>query len=173
MPMQDTAITVDQREKAILRLLQDYVEAVDTKDLDRWTEFFADEASYIVTNQENLARSVEGNTRPVGYAHDHNKDRIHDRVTLIRKAWAGHYDDYQPRHVLSMPVIDLAEDEDTATVRANVSVYITEPSITGSRLLAVGQYRDEVTFTDEGPKFASKLVVLDTNVLPRYFIYPL
>ena len=38
---------------------------------------------------------------------------------------------------------------------------------------AVGQYRDEIVFTDDGARFRSKLVLLDTNVLPRYFIYPL
>lgn len=166
MPATETA------ERAALRLLQEYVELVDGKDLDGWADAFADDASYIVTTQENLARR-EGQGLPVGFVHDHSKDRILDRVTLIRKAWSGHYDDYQPRHVLSTSLVDAHDGEDALSLRTNLSIYITEPNIPGSRVLAVGQYRDVVVFTDDGPRFRSKLVVLDTSTLPRYFIYPL
>jgi salicylate 5-hydroxylase small subunit len=170
--MPQTDIAAEQRERAALRLVHDYAEVVDSKDLDAWIELFAEEASYIVTSQDNLARRA-GERSPIGYVHDHTKDRIHDRVTLIRQAWAGHYDDYQPRHVLSSVAVDVGEDGDTASARTGLAIYVTEPNIPGSRLLAVGEYRDEIVFTDEGARFASKLLVLDTNVLPRYFIYPL
>jgi 3-phenylpropionate/cinnamic acid dioxygenase small subunit len=166
-------LALEARERSAQRLLDAYVEAVDSKDLDRWVGLFAEEASYIVTSRDNFEIAEQRGLRPVGFVHDHSHDRILDRVTLIRKAWEGHFDDYQPRHVLSPCTIDPIEDEDAVSLRASVAIYITEPGIPASRLLAVGQYRDVVAFTGDGPRFRSKLVLLDTTTLPRYFVYPL
>jgi hypothetical protein len=45
--------------------------------------------------------------------------------------------------------------------------------VAGSRLLTTGEYEDEVTFIEGEPKFREKRVILDADVLPRYFVYPL
>jgi hypothetical protein len=41
------------------------------------------------------------------------------------------------------------------------------------RLLAVGEYRDTVTFADGTARFRVKSVILDNSVLQDVFVYPL
>jgi hypothetical protein len=58
-------------------------------------------------------------------------------------------------------------------MRVSFAVYIAEQGRSGSQLLATGVYFDTVVFEDGQPKFGSKKVVVDSDVLPRYFVYPL
>jgi 3-phenylpropionate/cinnamic acid dioxygenase small subunit len=148
-------------------LQQEYVRVVDGVDLELWPTLFAREASYIVTSRENLERG-----HALAYVLDDSRDRIHDRVTYIQKVWKDHYNGYWPRHIIGPSVVTGSDGEDLQ-IETNVAIYISEPEEIGSRLLAVGVFRDAVTFEQGEAKFASKLVVLDTTVMPRYFVYPL
>jgi 3-phenylpropionate/cinnamic acid dioxygenase small subunit len=160
------AVAPDRLRQAEL-LQQEYVRVVDGVDLERWPTLFAREASYVVTSRENLERG-----HALAYVLDDSRSRIEDRVTYVEKVWKGHYNSYWPRHILG-PSAVTATDEETLEMETPLAVYISEPEEIGSRLLAVGVFRDIVTFEQGEAKFASKLVVLDTTVMPRYFVYPL
>jgi 3-phenylpropionate/cinnamic acid dioxygenase small subunit len=144
-----------------------YVRTVDGQDMTAWPQLFAAEASYAVTTRENVERGLA-----LALVLDDSRDRIEDRVTYITKVWDGHYNAYWPRHILG-PSMMTGERGPDLELETPLAVYITEPGEVGSRLLAVGVYRDLVTFEDGSAKFRSKQVVLDTSVLPRYFVYPL
>ena len=163
------------REQAARELLARYVRVVDDPDrIEEWPELFAEEAEYRVVTRENLEAGL-----PVSVVCDDSKDRIRDRVTVIREFWGAggrledrHYNQVRPRHVVG-PVWTEPQDDGTVRVVANFAVWGTLAADPAPRLLAVGEYRDLVTFTDRGPRFRSKWVVLDTGVLQDAFVYPL
>ena len=110
---------------------------------------------------------------------DDSKDRIVDRVTIIREFWGAggraadrHYNDAWPWHVVGPVWVELNESGD-ALVGANFAVYQSVQVDVTPRLLAVGEYRDVIEFSGATPKFKSKKVILDTSVLQDVFVYPL
>ncbi|MDA8072490.1 MAG: nuclear transport factor 2 family protein [Actinomycetota bacterium] len=152
---------------AVVALVDRYVEAVDGRDMRAWADLFAQEASYVVVSRENVERGL-----PLALVMDHSRDRIEDRVTSVTKVWAGHINDYWPRHMISNLDVNI-DTPSSGGVRANFALFVTEPDEIGSRLLAVGRYEDQVTLEGGVARFSSKKVVLDTTVLPRYFVYPI
>lgn len=153
---------------AIVQLLSDYVKVVDSRDIHQWPDLFADAASYQVISRENHDRGW-----PASFVLDDSRQRILDRVTYVHEVWRNAVNDYTPRHFISLPELRLLEQETTEyALEASVCVYMT--TLRGeSKLLAVGTYEDRVAVGDGSARFISKKVILDTAVLPRYFIYPL
>lgn len=159
---------VRQKQEAILNLINEYVRIVDSRKIEDWPGLFAEEAAYAVVTRENYDRGL-----PMALILDDSHDRIKDRVVYITKVWAGHYNDYYPRHILSnISIATFNPDDSQVAVTANMAVYITEPE-GNTYLLAVGQYLDTVVFEGNVVKLKEKKIILDTNVLPRYFVYPL
>lgn len=155
--------------RAVGDLLDRYVGVVDDRRIEDWPALFAPEASYSVVTRENVERGLR-----VALVLDDTRARINDRVRYIQDVWEGHFNDYYPRHVLSRTVF-VGDDDPPGgivTARTSFAVYLTEPGST-STLLAVGEYADRVTLAGGEARFVEKRVVLDTSVLPRYFVYPL
>ncbi|MCS7236258.1 MAG: aromatic-ring-hydroxylating dioxygenase subunit beta [Armatimonadota bacterium] len=163
------------REQAARELLARYVRVVDDPDrVEEWPDLFADQAEYRVVTRENLEAGL-----PISVVCDDTKDRIMDRVTVIREFWGAggrledrHYNQVRPRHVVG-PVWTEPQEDGTVRVVANFVVWGTPTTDPAPRLLALGEYRDVVEFTARGPRFRSKWVVLDTPVLQDVFVYPL
>lgn len=158
----------EEHRSAALELLTDYVKVVDSRDIHRWPDLFADSASYQVISRENHDRGW-----PLSFVLDDSRERILDRVTYVHEVWRNAVNDYTPRHFISLPEMQPVEGEtDEYALEASVCIYMT--TLRGETgLLAVGTYQDRVTVADGVPRFISKKVILDTAILPRYFIYPL
>lgn len=153
-------------DKMVRDLLRSYIRVVDDKDLETWTELFAEQSSYVVTTRENEERGL-----PLAFVYDDSKGRILDRVIYVTEVWKGHYNDYRQRHILSDFAVEWVDD--SARVTASFAIYISEPSRAGSQLLAAGEYVDVIAIENGAAKFRSKKVILDGDVLPRYFVFPL
>lgn len=156
----------ESREGQVRTLLRQYVEVVDNADLNGWTDFFASDSSYVVTTRENHDRNL-----PLAFVYDDSKDRIKDRVVYVEEVWAGHYNDYRQRHIISDYSIAWLDDE--AHLSVSFAIFIAEPTRSGSQLLVTGEYADIVVFEGGVAKFRHKKVIIDSDVLPRYFVYPL
>ena len=152
---------------SVKTLLHAYARCLDQLRIAEWPEFFDEQACYEVNSRENVERGL-----PLAHVLDDTRDRIEDRVIYINEVWEGHYNAYWPRHLLAEPVQTGAAGE-RLHVETPFALYVTEAGVTGSRLLAVGCYQDVVSFEGEEPKFRSKRVILDTTVMPRYFVYPI
>lgn len=153
-------------ETEIIQLLQLYVEIVDSGDIHRWPDLFALDASYQVISRDNLQAGL-----PLSFVLDDSRGRILDRVTYIHEVWKNAVNDYVPRHLISLPRV-VGIGENAYHLDAAFAVYAT--SLAGeSNLLAVGTYDDEIVYEAGSPRIRSKRVIVDTTVLPRYFIYPL
>lgn len=163
------------RRQAALDLLVQYVRVVDDpRRIEEWPGLFTDDAEYIVITRENHERGL-----PIAVIRDDTKDRILDRVTIIREFWGAggraedrHYNDVWPRHVVGPVWVEFAKSGETL-VGANFAIYQTVQVDSSPRLLAVGEYRDVVGFSGTTPRFKSKTVILDTPVLQDVFVYPL
>lgn len=159
---------MSQVEEAAADLMKRYVKVVDSRQIEDWPGLFTEDASYRVSPRANVERGL-----PLSIVCDDSKGRMHDRVTVIRKIWKGNYTEYLPRHLYT--VIDVQPVEGAPgeyAVLTNVAIYYTDPD-GHSGLLAVGEYQDIVAFEGDTLKFKEKRVILDTEVLPRYFVYPL
>jgi anthranilate 1,2-dioxygenase small subunit len=146
-------------------LLREYAATVDNGSLEEWPNLFADEACYQVILRRNVMLG-----RPVSLVLDDSKAKIQDRVIIIRRLWADKYSEYQSRHFWSVTKI-AAINSTELRVQANLSVYATEQDGT-SALLLLGQSDDRIVISAGEPRLKLRRVIVDTDVLPRYFVYP-
>lgn len=168
-------IDAAERRQAAMDLLVRYIRIVDDpRRIEEWPDLFGEDAEYLVITRENHERGL-----PIAVIRDDSKDRIADRVTIIRQFWGAggraedrHYNDAWPRHVVGPVWVEFGEAGE-ALVGANFAVYQTVQVDVAPRLLAVGEYRDLVEFSGSTPKFKAKKVILDTSVLQDVFVYPL
>ena len=155
----DPSIALDINE-----LLDDYTSSIDRDDLERWPDLFVPDGCYRVLSRENVERGL---TAPLVYYY--SQDMMRDRVTALREALT--YEFVYTRHVTSPPRMRLRDDGDIA-VTSSFSVFqSTEEGVT--RTFAVGAYEDAVTRTENGVRFRSRDVVLDTFGVPNNIAVPL
>ena len=95
--------------------------------------------------------------------------RLQDRVTYVDKVWAGTFEDYQTRH-FTQRISAESIGNDTYRVITNYHILYT-PEQGQTNVLVTGHYEDEIVLGDK-PLFKSKKAVMDTNVSPRYIVYP-
>ena len=92
-----------------------------------------------------------------------------DRVAALRDA--NIYEPQSYRHILSLVRV-LAEDSAVIQVETNFLVVRTMHS--GDQMLyASGRYLDRIVRTDSGPRFAEKLVLLDSEKIDTLLAIPL
>src|SRR5216117_4310243 len=76
-------VDLGERRQAALDLLTQYIRIVDDpRRIEEWPALFSDDAEYIVITRENHERNL-----PIAVIRDDSKDRIADRVTIIREFW--------------------------------------------------------------------------------------
>ncbi|WP_199399856.1 aromatic-ring-hydroxylating dioxygenase subunit beta [Xylophilus ampelinus] len=149
---------------AIVRLYADYAHAVDSGDWELWPEFFTDDCLYKLIPRENHARGF-----PLATLLFESKGMLKDRVYGIRETLF--HDPYYQRHVVGAPVIHRADGGRFET-EANYAVFRTKLS-QESTVFNVGRYIDVIERTPQGLKFASRLCVYDSEMVPNSIIYPI
>ena len=149
---------------AVTQLHADYASAVDSGDWDLWPGFFTDPCVYRLQPRENHERGF-----PLATLSFTSQGMLKDRVYGIRETLF--HDPYYQRHVVGAPVIRRAE-ADRFECEANYAVFRTKLSDV-STVFNVGRYLDTVVRTPAGLKFAARLVVYDSEMIPNSIIYPL
>ncbi|MEJ8821974.1 aromatic-ring-hydroxylating dioxygenase subunit beta [Variovorax humicola] len=149
---------------ALTRLYADYASAVDSGNWDLWPGFFIDECSYRIQPRENHERGF-----PLATLAFESKGMLMDRVYGIKETLF--HDPYYQRHVVGAPLVHKADGE-RIECEANYAVFRTKLNELTS-VYNVGRYIDTVVRTPDGLKFASRLVVYDSEMIPNSLIYPL
>lgn len=149
---------------ALVALYSDYASAVDSGDWDRWPGFFTDDCVYRLVPRENHERGF-----PLATLSFESKGMLRDRVYGIRETLF--HDPYYQRHVVGAPVVRTVADGRIHS-EANYAVFRTKLSEL-STVFNVGRYVDEVVRTDEGLRFASRLCIYDSEMIPNSIIYPI
>jgi len=149
---------------AVAQLYADYSQAVDSGDWDLWPEFFVEDCLYKLIPRENYERGF-----PLSTLAFDSKGMLKDRVYGIRETLF--HDPYYQRHVVGAPLIHQA-DQNRFESEANYAVFRTKLS-QESTVFNVGRYIDVIVRTAEGLKFASRLCVYDSEMIPNSIIYPI
>jgi salicylate 5-hydroxylase small subunit len=149
---------------AVAQLYADYAQAVDSGDWALWPDFFVEDCIYKLIPRENHERGF-----PLATLAFDSKGMLKDRVYGICETLF--HDPYYQRHVVGAPLIHKAE-QNRFESEANYAVFRTKLS-QESTVFNVGRYIDVIVRTPEGLKFASRLCVYDSEMIPNSIIYPI
>jgi len=153
-----------QAGHAVANLLADYAACIDADALERWPEFFTEDCVYRITSAFNYARSL-----PIGIIHADSRRMLEDRVAALRNA--NIYEKQGYRHIVSVPRIGRREG---SIVEAEAGFLVVRILAEGSSdLFATGRYIDRVDFAADRPRFAVKVVVLDSEKVDTLLAIPL
>jgi salicylate 5-hydroxylase small subunit len=148
---------------ALVQLQADYAALADSGDWDRWCELFTEDCVYRLVPRENHERGF-----PLATLAFTSKGMLKDRAYAIRETLF--HDPYYQRHVISLPRLLWAEG---GTLRAETNYAVFRTKLNGlSTVFNVGRYLDTVVATPEGLRFAEKLVIYDSEMIPNSIIYP-
>jgi salicylate 5-hydroxylase small subunit len=158
-------VTVDFKDYIELtQLYADYAAAVDAANWDAWVEFFTDPCVYKLQPRENHERGF-----PLATLSFDSKGMLKDRVYGITETLA--HDPYYQRHIVGMPVVH-RDDGDTIESEASYAVFRTRQNEL-TEVFNVGRYVDIVRRTPAGMRFASRICVFDSEMIPTSIIYPI
>ena len=149
---------------ALTQLYAGYASVVDAADWDAWCELFTDDCIYRLVPRENHERGL-----PLATLSFESKGMLKDRAYAIRETLF--HDPYYQRHVVGAPRV-LRLDGETIHCEANYAVFRTKLSAL-TTVFNVGRYLDTVVRTAQGLKFASRLCIYDSELIPNSIIYPL
>jgi salicylate 5-hydroxylase small subunit len=149
----------------LTQLYAEYGIALDAADWDAWPEFFVDDCVYKLQPRENHERGF-----PLATLAFDSKGMLKDRVYGIKETLF--HDPYYQRHVIGTPVIRKLAPDGRIHAEASYAVLRTRLS-KESTVLNVGRTIDEIVRTPAGLKFASRLVVYDSEMIPNSLIYPI
>lgn len=149
---------------ALSRLYADYALALDSGQWDLWPEFFTEQCVYKLIPRENHERGF-----PLCTLSFTSQGMLKDRVYGIQETL--YHDPYYQRHVVGAPVVRRMEGE-RIHAEANYAVFRTKLD-KASTVFNVGRYIDTIVPTPEGLKFAERLCVYDSEMIPNAIIYPI
>jgi salicylate 5-hydroxylase small subunit len=151
--------------QALTTLYADYALAVDSGNWDLWPTFFTPDCVYKLQPRENFDRGFALAT----LAFD-SQAMLRDRVYGIKETLF--HDPYYQRHLVGAPVLREVDGEGRLHCEANYAVFRTK--LDGpSTVFNVGRYIDIVAHTPQGMKFAQRLCVYDSEMIPNSIIYPI
>ncbi len=145
-------------------LYADYAAAVDSGQWDLWPEFFIDDCVYKLQPRENHERGL-----PLATLALTSKGMLKDRVYGITETL--YHDPYYQRHVVGAPIVRKVENG-RIHCEANYAVFRTKYD-KESTVFNVGRYIDTIVETPGGLKFAKRLCVFDSEMIPNSIIYPI
>jgi salicylate 5-hydroxylase small subunit len=148
----------------IQQLYVDYAIAVDSGKWNQWPEFFTEQCVYKVQPRENFERGF-----PLATLALTSKGMLKDRVYGITETI--YHDPYYQRHVVGAPVVRKVEDGHIYS-EANYAVFRTKYD-KESTVFNVGRYLDTIVQTTDGFKFAERICVYDSEMIPNSIIYPI
>lgn len=141
-----------------------YIACVDSSDLDAWPEFFTDPCLYKLAPRENHDRGL-----PLATLAFESRGMLKDRVYAATQTLF--HQPYYQRHILSgLRIVE--RQEDVLRCEANYLVIRTklwEPS----EIFNSGRYLDKVVRENGALKFAEKICIFDSELIPNSIIYPI
>ena len=148
----------------IQQLYADYASAADSGQWNLWPEFFTEQCVYKLQPRENHERGF-----PLCTLMLTSKGMLKDRVYGIQETL--YHDPYYQRHVVGAPIVRGVQDGRIHS-EANYAVFRTKYD-KESTVFNVGRYIDTIVQTPEGLRFAERLCVYDSEMIPNSIIYPI
>ena len=153
-------------KELIESLNNEYISALNDFNMDSWLACFSEEGQYILTSEENVRRNL-----PIAFMLDDCYARLKDRVKQVMEIQYDSSEHYQMRHFTQL--ISATELESgVIQTNFNFSVYYTPRDTNQTETLCVGEYEDSIVIENGEARFQKRVVIVDTNILPRYVAYP-
>ena len=141
-----------------------YAACLDEGRFDDWPDFFTEDCRYRVVPRENHERGM-----PLCTIDLQSRGGLQDRVYSVQSTLF--HAPYYQRHIVG-PVRITAYDEGTIFAEANYLVIRTKRDMP-SEIFNAGRYIDTIVVTSDGLRFADKLCVFDSELIPNSLIYPI
>jgi salicylate 5-hydroxylase small subunit len=148
----------------IQQLYSDYAAVLDAAQWNRWPDFFTDDCVYQIQPRENHERGF-----PLATLSLTSKGMLQDRVYGIQETL--YHDPYYQRHIVSSPVLRQIQPQ-RIEAEANYAVFRTKYDQL-STVFNVGRYLDTLVHTPQGWRFAQRVCVYDSEMIPNSLIYPI
>jgi 3-phenylpropionate/cinnamic acid dioxygenase small subunit len=142
-----------------------YDNVLNDGELERWPELFTETCIYRVIPRQNFEQGL-----PVSVIYCENRDMLADRVVALRETAL-----FAPRIARRMTtgICLRAIDSDGLPLTASFAVFQTtldQPS----ELFLCGNCRDRVVEDADGTlRFAERIFVYDSTIVPTSLVYPL
>lgn len=153
-----------ERRFALEDLYAEYARRLDDGPLSSWPELFVDDCLYRVVPRENHDGGL-----PLAIMHCESRAMLADRVRAVAETIM-----HEPRYLRHQitNVVPEPHTDGGYAVRANFSVIeVLQDEL--PRILCVGRYLDRVVEQPDGSlRFAEKLVVYDSEMVPNTIVYP-
>jgi len=142
----------------------DYCAVLDGGQVERWPEFFTEDALYRVTARENAERGL-----PVGLVYAEGRDMMHDRAVAISRTQM-----FAPRHMLHvLGNTRVTQETEHGEVIATASFLLLQTLVEGpSTLHLAGVFHDRYARVEGALKLRERQVVYDTAILANDLVYP-
>jgi salicylate 5-hydroxylase small subunit len=152
----------------LLNLYSDYAMVCDSREWERWPDFFVEEGTYRLQPRENFERGL-----PLCLLALESKAMIRDRVYGVKETM--YHDPYYQRHIVGTPRITAVERGiDGERIRSEANYTVIRTKYDGeSTVFSVGYYRDLIVRKPEGLKLLSRLCVYDSEMIANSVIYPI
>ena len=141
----------------------EYCAVLDANELERWPDFFTEDAVYRVTARENAELGL-----PVGLVYAEGRAMMHDRAVAIARTQM-----FAPRYMLHILSNTRVIDETDGVVRAQTAFLLMQTLVEGPTTLHLaGTYHDRFVRVDGRLRLAERQVIHDTNILANDLVYP-
>ena len=140
-----------------------YSDALDDGELERWPDLFTADCLYKVIPRENFEQQL-----PIALIFCESRDMLADRVVALRETAL-----FVPRSVrhLTSNIRLRAVGPDGLRLTANFALYQTMVD-RPSELFLCGRYHDRVVEDGGSLRFAERICVYDSTIVPISLVYP-
>ena len=146
------------------QLYAEYAACLDDGRMNDWPGFFTEDCHYRLVPRENHDRGL-----PLATTDLRGRGMLEDRVYGVTSTLF--HAPYYQRHIIG-PVRLLEPDGETIRAEASYVVIRTKRDQM-SEVFNTGRYLDRVMRTADGLKFAVKVCVFDSELIPNSIIYPI
>jgi anthranilate 1,2-dioxygenase small subunit len=145
-------------------LLGDCAQAIDDDALERWPDFFTEDAFYQIIAREGFEAG-----QPIGILSCTGRGMMRDRIAALRTA--NIYEPHTYCHVMGRASLIVAADG-AIDARTNFALYRTMQG-QSTELFAAGKYLDRITWESGVPRIRSRHAVLESRRVDILIVLPI
>ena len=140
-----------------------YAACLDNGRYEEWPELFVEEGRYVLIPRENHDRGL-----PLATMALESRPMMQDRVYGVLNTLF--FAPYYQRHLIGPLLIEA--DGEKIRVEANYVVLRTKRNAL-SEVFSTGRYLDRIVRVAGGLRFAEKLCIFDSEMIPNSVVYPI
>lgn len=148
----------------LLQLYAEYAACIDEGRMDDWPKLFTEDCHYRVVPRENHDSGL-----PLATIDLVGRGMLLDRAYAVQSTLF--HAPYYQRHLIGPVLLKGESGDGRVRTEANYLVIRTKRD-ERSEIFNAGRYLDCVVRTDAGLRFAEKICVFDSELIPNSMIYP-